>query len=607
MNRRFHEAFPAATRFWKMRAAAVAAVAAVSLLGEPAVAGPLEAAHDGDHFIGWMLASLGLASATSLMVFLLASRSHESELEAMQRRLAGEIEESRRHEERVRLLIDNASDFTATLDPDGCFTFVNSRCSDTLGCSPDACLHRLFIALVHSDDTVRARAAFDAAVTGRQRVREELRMLNTGGAAVPMQIDFVPHVREGGNVCAVLVLGRDVSARRKAEQKQSSLETQLRRSQKMEALGRLAGGIAHDFNNFLTVISTNCQIAQTHLTNEHPVMASLEEIHHTAHHAAQMVRQILAFSRNQKQDRHTLELEPVVQEAVRLLRAMLPTRIAIVSDLAPRCPPILGNAEQIHQVLLNLGTNATHAMRDKGGKLEISLTLLQVDEAFAARNADLKPGPYLHLAVSDNGHGMDAATLDRIFDPFFTTKPPGEGTGLGLSIVHSILLNHDGAIGVYSEPGRGTVFHLYFPVAPGRAPNVSSPATPPARGRGQHVLFVDDEPSLTEIGRRFLENLGYHATCCHSGAEAVQLLKGAQHFDCVFSDLAMADMNGLELANECRKIHPGTPFILASGYHSGLTIESLHEYGVTDFILKPFTLAIIAETLERVLNAETST
>jgi CheY-like chemotaxis protein len=380
------------------------------------------------------------------------------------------------------------------------------------------------------------------------------------------------------------------------------LEVQLRRAQKMEALGRMAGGIAHDFNNFLSVIIANCQLARLDLIHGHPAIQSVEEIDKASHRAAEMVRQILAFSRHQEQECQLLNLGPVVKEALKLLRSMLPATIDIQSRLSADCPSVLANAAQIHQVLLNLGTNAAHAMRENGGRLEISLEALEVDEVLAARYADLRTGSYVRLAVGDNGHGMDAVTLERIFDPFFTTKPPGEGTGLGLAVVHGIMKNHQGAITVYSEPERGTRFNLYFPAVAGQElPSEPSVTTVPL-GRGQHILFVDDDPALAEIGKRFLERLGYRATACRDAVTALELLRTAPaSCAAIISDLAMPGLSGLELADECRRAKPGMPFILMSGNNSVMTPDSLKSCGVADFILKPFTFQALAEALHRVL------
>jgi CheY-like chemotaxis protein/anti-sigma regulatory factor (Ser/Thr protein kinase) len=265
---------------------------------------------------------------------------------------------------------------------------------------------------------------------------------------------------------------------------------------------------------------------------------------------------------------------------------------------------VLADAGQIQQVILNLATNSAHAMKERGGVLDISLSAMVVDEEFSSRNPDLKPGPYVRLTVSDNGHGMDAATQERIFEPFFTTKPQGEGSGLGLSVVHGIVKSHEGSISVYSEVGRGTTFNIYLPDAKDSDSsqterlNRSLP-----RGNGEHILFVDDEPSLIDIGKRMLERLGYQVTVANSGGAALDLIRSeAKTFDCVITDFTMPDMSGIALARECRASGSATPIILMSGYCGVLTDDSLRAQGIQELILKPFTPHVLAEALRRVLS-----
>jgi len=548
----------------------------------------------------------GLGLLVSSVVCYAALRRRAAEAQALAKKLSREIEQRCESDERYSLLTDHAPDAIVTVDCEGRFTSINPHSERITGWSRDAWMRQSFISLVHPEDATKARAAFETALRGKKPPLTEIRVLDKSGGPVLMEFTIAPHLRHN-RVGSVLVIGRDISARRRAEQAQAGLEVQLRRAQKMEALGRLAGGIAHDFNNFLTVIVANCQMARATLVNGHPAVESLEEIDRAGHHAAELVRQILAFSRPQKQDRQVHQLEPVVKDAVRLLRSMLPPIVKIETRLAPDCAPVLANSEQINQILLNLGTNAAYAMRGKGGSIEVALGPVRVDEALTARNPDLRSGPYVCLTVSDEGHGMDSAMLERIFDPFFTTKPPGEGTGLGLAVVHGIMKNHEGAISVYSEPGRGTRFNLYFPASPDVNKRTNQLAQAAPRGQGQRLLFVDDETALTEIAKRLLETLGYRVTICHSAAEALALMQQTQErFECVISDLAMPGMNGLELARECQRLQPGVPFILTSGNNSVLTADSLRACGVCAFILKPFTLQAVAQALDRALSARSA-
>jgi signal transduction histidine kinase/CheY-like chemotaxis protein len=395
---------------------------------------------------------------------------------------------------------------------------------------------------------------------------------------------------------------QDVSARHDAEKAGAALEAELRRAQKAEALGKLARGIAHDFNNFLTTIMANAQTARMDLVHGHPAVQSLDRINEASQRAASMVRQILAFARDQGQDRHLLQLEPVVSDAVKLLRSIVPATITIEAQLDSGCPAVLANVEQIHQVILNLGTNAAHAMR-QGGLLEISLAPVQGAQA-QDRNADLGAGSYARLTVKDNGHGMDAGTLERIFDPFFTTKPSGEGTGLGLSIVQSIVKHHEGAITVHSQPNQGTVFHLYFPAATSEAPQPVASLKPSPTGKTPHLLLVGGAAALTGNDGDSLAHLGYRTSLCASASDAVARFRQApEQYDCVVSDLAMAGMSGLELAAECRKSRPGTPFILLSGQPSVLSADALRALGVCELLVKPCSPRMLADALQRAMGA----
>ena len=404
--------------------------------------------------------------SVALLVFIgfhiVSTRRRAAEVRSLVDRLSREVEEHRDSRERYRLLIESAPDAIITIDLNGCFTSGNPAFEQITGWSRTDWLGRSFTSLVSPGDMVKARGGFDTALAGRTPPPTEIRVVEKSGAAVPMEFTIAPHVHDG-QVCGVLAIGRDVAARRRAEQAQAALEVQLRRAQKMEALGRLAGGIAHDFNNFLTVIMGNCGMARMALVDGHPAVDNIEEINKTSHHAAELVRQILAFSRHQKQERQPHDLKPIVRDGLKLLRSMLPNGLKIKSHISMGCPKVLANPEQIHQVLLNLGTNAAHATRGRDPRLDISLEAVRVDDLIAASNPDLHRGLYARLTVGDNGHGMDAATVERIFDPFFTTKPAGEGTGLGLAVVQGVMKNHEGAVTVYSEVGKGTRFHLYFP------------------------------------------------------------------------------------------------------------------------------------------------
>jgi signal transduction histidine kinase/DNA-binding response OmpR family regulator len=388
---------------------------------------------------------------------------------------------------------------------------------------------------------------------------------------------------------------RDITERRK-------LEAQFRQAQKMESIGMLAGGIAHDFNNILSAILGNLHLARLDAENQPELLGYLDNIGQATRRATDLVNQILTFSRQNKQEREPLKLNHVVLEALKLLRASVPATIRIQTDLT-ETPTVLANATAIHQVIMNLGTNAWHAMRDRPGTLKMEMNVIEVDADFAAAHPDLHPGRHVRLSVSDTGHGMDPATLERIFDPFFTTKGVGEGTGLGLAVVLGIMQSHDGAITVYSEPGIGTTFHLYFPVFESETTSGETVTEHIPQGRGEHILFVDDEPALGSVGKKMLERLGYRVTVKLNALETIAAIRDQPGmFDLVITDLTMPGMDGLKLGSQLRQLQPGLPIILTTGYTGVMTDEKVREMGFRELIVKPTTARALGEAVHRALN-----
>jgi CheY-like chemotaxis protein len=333
-----------------------------------------------------------------------------------------------------------------------------------------------------------------------------------------------------------------------------------------------------------------------------PVLDCLDTILKAGGRAVNLVRQILTFSRQQEVRRVPMQLTESVTESVMLLRATIPTTIDFSISLAGDTPPVLADATQIHQIVMNLGTNAWYAMRERPGRLEVKLEKFEVDALIAGTHAQLRPGPYVRLTVGDTGKGMDRATLARIFEPFFTTKEPGEGTGLGLAVVHGIMQEHEGAITVYSQPGEGTVFHLYFPA---RAGAVSKDDAPPAAvisGKGQRILFVDDEEILAVMGQKTLERLGYKVEAQTSVTAALALVRAdPQRFDLIITDQTMPEMTGLDFARDLQEIRPDLPIILTSGYSANLTVERTRALGIREMLAKPHTIQTLAMTVQRAL------
>jgi PAS domain S-box-containing protein len=411
---------------------------------------------------------------------------------------------------------------------------------------------------------------------------------------------------EVGNIIGVNVAIHDITDRKRANEERAALETQLRQSQKMEALGTLAGGIAHDFNNVLTAISGNAQLAIEDLPPEHPATPSLYEIKRATGRAKDLVRRILAFSRPEQNIQHLIDLRPVVEEALRLLRATVPKMIDIRMDAEADLPAVMADATQVHQVLMNLGKNACDAMQNRGGTLTIRLARETIDSLLHSPSPDLQPGTYLRVSVADTGTGIAPELIERVFEPFFTTKGHGEGTGLGLSVVHGIVRGHRGAILVRSEPGTGTVFDLYFPAAEREGEDATKAATPAATpaGRGERVLYVDDEDQLVDLVTRMMERMGYNVTGMTRPTEAIDAVRAdPNRFDLVLSDLGMPGMSGMDLAEELLRIRPDLPIIITSGYVRAEDARRAEQIGVRDVVMKPNTVAEIGQLIRDRLDA----
>ena len=421
----------------------------------------------------------------------------------------------------------------------------------------------------------------------------EQKMRGLDGSTIEVEAAGIPFNFNGRP--AVQTVMRDVTGRRR-------LESQLRQAQKMEAIGTLSSGIAHDFNNILGAIMGNAELAILDLPTNHPVQECLEEITKASHRAADLVRQILVFSRQQEQERASVRLQPVIKEALKLLRATIPSGVELHSHIAPESPPVLADPTQIHQVLMNLCTNAWHALPEQGGCLEVRLEPFEVNADLEMGHAELRTGRYARITVRDNGHGMDPATLERIFEPFFTTKPVGRGTGLGLSVVHGIVKSHDGVITVQSQPGQGTMFQVFLPANDPEGPEALPPSSSTPRGTGQRVLFVDDEKPLAQLAGKFLNSLGYQAVTATRPEQALNLFETQpEQFDLVITDLSMPGMNGVELARQLLQVRPNLPILLATGFSATLTPDGVRRLGIRELLMKPISVEALGEAIHRVL------
>jgi len=404
-------------------------------------------------------------------------------------------------------------------------------------------------------------------------------------------IHFKPVTMESGNQ---FVIYEDIT-------NQEQLEDQLRQAQKMESMGTLAGGIAHDFNNILGIILGNAELAMDDIYEGNPARLNLQEIRTAGLRAKDVVRQLLSFARKTAVEKKPTNIAPIIIESLKLMRASIPTSIEIRQNITEEVDTILADPTQINQVLINLCTNAHHAMPD-GGILEVSLKNVELDEDATAQYSDLDPGPYVHLTVADTGQGMNPEIKGRIFDPYFTTKDIGKGTGLGLSVVHGIVKNHGGGISVNSELGKGTSFEIYFPVVETEA--VTETETDEKLPTGnERILFVDDEESMVYVARNRLERLGYQVEAKTSPDEALNLFRDIPNqFDMVITDMSMPEMTGDRFVQEILKIRPDIPAILCTGYSEKIDKQKAKEMGIRQYIEKPIKRSVLAKMVRKILD-----
>jgi PAS domain S-box-containing protein len=451
---------------------------------------------------------------------------------------------------------------------------------------------------IHPDDVPHVRVAIEESERNLSPFRCEWRMLHPKRGEIWVEGHSVPTREPDGSTLWYGVIV-EVTERKRVEEAQ-------RRSQRIEALGRLAGGIAHDFNNILLAITGNARLALAELPSDAPdsqLKASLLEIDKASARAADLVHRILAFGRQHEPKREVVCLRQPVEEAVRLLRATLPAMIEIRTRFFDEAPAVLADSTQIHQIVMNLVTNAAYAIGMRAGRIDIAVDSCPAPAKSAASD-DVAPGRYACLTVSDDGSGMDRATLERIFDPFFTTKPAGQGTGLGLSVVHGIVRSHQGTVAVESESGKGSTFRLYFPAALEAAP-AAPPSTQSApAGNGQRILYLDDEEALVYLTARVLERLGYEVVGFSDPVAALEAFReNPAGFDVVVTDLSMPGMSGFQFARALLQVRPDVAVLMTSGYVRPEDREEARALGVRELILKPDTIDELGLALARVFKA----
>lgn len=510
---------------------------------------------------------------------------------------------------RLASIVDSALDGIVTVDEDEHIVVFNRGAEKMFGC-PAA--HAVG---THVERFIpeRYRAAhhehlrrFRESGVGGARAAHGITGLRCGGEEFPIEA-AISRSQSQGRVLSTIVL-RDVTERVRLEKARGELELRLHRAQKLEALGTLAGGIAHDFNNILGTIVGNVELARQDVGPDHPAIESLAEIGKASHRAQDLVARILTFGTRQERPQGVFALAPLVADAVALLRPTLPAGIVLSMTAAADIPPVRAEPTLIQQMLINLCTNARHAIQG-AGRITVQLDAAVIGEDACAIDQPLPPGRFARLRVTDDGCGMDATTRARLFEPFFSTKPQGEGTGLGLSVVHGIVRVHDGGITVDSDLGKGTTFTIYLPAATTPVPDsartpVRAAPSPISAAAHLHVLYVDDEEPLVFLMRRLLERRGYRVSGYTDPEEALAALRAdPQQFDLVVADLSMPKRSGLEVAAEVARLRRDLPVVLVSGYVTAQLRAAASAIGVRHVVHKPDTVEGLCAAVESLIGA----
>jgi nitrogen-specific signal transduction histidine kinase/ActR/RegA family two-component response regulator len=405
-----------------------------------------------------------------------------------------------------------------------------------------------------------------------------------------------------GAVNGIVSFGRDITGRKLAEEEKANLEAQLQQAQKMESIGTLAGGIAHDFNNILFPMFGYLEMMLEDVPEDNPLRGKLAEVFNGAIRARDLVQQILTFSRQTEIEKKPLKMQFVIKEVLKLIRSSLPTTIGIHQDISNECEFVMADPTQVHQIAMNLITNAYHAMEETGGELTVNLKEVEL-AAEDLKDLAMIPGPYVCLSVADTGPGMDQGIIARIFDPYFTTKEEDKGTGLGLAVVHGIVKSHGGHISVYSEPGKGAEFKVYLPVIKEQKETSKVETDTPIQKGDERILLVDDQDIIVQIEKQMLERLGYHVTARASSTDALETFQmQPDKFDLVITDLTMPNMTGDKLAQKLMAIRPDIPVILCTGFSEKMSKEKVKSLRIKGFLMKPVVMKDLSGMIRKVLD-----
>lgn len=512
------------------------------------------------------------------------------------------LELLKKSEQRFKDISLSMADWVWEVDKDGRYTYVSGKVKQHLDYEPDEIIGKTFADLRHEHEAARLIKDY-ADITSQKKplIDLENRVLSKKGEEVFLLTNGVPILDENGEMKGYRGVNRNITERKRDEENRKKLEEKLNQAQKMEAIGDLAGGIAHDFNNILCTIMGYAELALDDIPKNTITRDNLEKVVYAAERAKELVKQILTFSRKGEKEHKPLYLHKVLEDAVVLLRASLPATIEISKKIEKTSNPILANLTQIHQVIMNICTNAAHAMRGRTGILEIVLREVELYDSDVI-GKELEPGRYQQLIFSDNGCGMTPDVVKRIFEPYFTTKSNDEGTGLGLALVHGIVKSHNGDITVYSEPGKGTTFQVFLPVSKDKSID-DTWVSQDLPGGNERILFVDDEQTLADIGKQMLERLGYQVDTRTSSIEALAAFRHHPgKYDLVITDHTMPHLTGLQMAEQLKQIRPDIPVIICTGFSESIDKDNYRSKGINGFVMKPFIKKDVAPVIREVLG-----
>jgi two-component system, cell cycle sensor histidine kinase and response regulator CckA len=508
--------------------------------------------------------------------------------------------------QKLASLVRYSSEFVNLSNLDGKMIFLNEAGIAMLGIHPEEVEQVNILQVIpdHLQERVQGELLPALMAGGTWEGDLQYRNLKTGKLTDVHAVTFTITDAGTGAPLFLANVSLDITERKRAEDERKKLETQLVQSHKMEALGTLAGGIAHDFNNILSAIIAYTERGMQNASEPDKVRKNIDDVLKVTNRAKDLVKQILAFSRRTKHEFVQLKLDAAIKEPLKMLRALLPKTIEIRQNFLAS-GRVMADSTQIHQVVMNLCSNAAQAMDEKGGVLEVSLNKVDIQEDTDALALDLPHGSYFRLSISDTGHGMTPEVLERIFDPYFTTKEKGRGTGLGLSVVHGIVKSHKGAITCKSMPGQGTTFEIYLPEIEFKKEAMTSRTGTPSLNGSERILFIDDEQILVKATKERLRYLGYRVVTRTSSVDALDLFqKHPEQFDLVITDIIMPVMTGDKLALEFMKIRPDIPIILCTGYSEHMNEEKAKELGVREFLMKPFEIEDLAKSIRKVLDGK---